>query len=82
MRQSWHEREYFVQDGRVERRLRSSDTRGFSHSEYRLGLTLTHTGIADDVVTQPIPTANGHVDSLDDPALVSMSTKISSAVIR
>jgi L-alanine-DL-glutamate epimerase-like enolase superfamily enzyme len=33
------------------------------------GLTLTHTGIADDVVTQPIPTARGHVDSLDRPGL-------------
>ena len=26
-------------------------------------------GIADDVVTQPIPTARGHVDSLDRPGL-------------
>jgi L-alanine-DL-glutamate epimerase-like enolase superfamily enzyme len=33
------------------------------------GLTLTHTGIAGDVVTQPIPTARGHVDSLDRPGL-------------
>jgi len=33
------------------------------------GLTLTHTGIADDVVAQPIPTAKGHVDSLDRPGL-------------
>jgi L-alanine-DL-glutamate epimerase-like enolase superfamily enzyme len=32
-------------------------------------LTLTHTGIADDVVAQPIPTAKGHVDSLDRPGL-------------
>lgn len=33
------------------------------------GLTLTHTGIADDVVAQPIPTTKGHVDSLDRPGL-------------
>ena len=33
------------------------------------GLTLTHTGITDDVVKQPIPTAKGHVNSLDQPGL-------------
>jgi muconate cycloisomerase len=33
------------------------------------GLTLTHTGIADDVVAQPLPTAKGFVDSLDRPGL-------------
>ena len=29
------------------------------------GLTLTHTGLADDVVTLPVPTAKGHVESLE-----------------
>ena len=33
------------------------------------GLTLTHTGLADDVATQPLPTAKGYVDSLDRPGL-------------
>jgi muconate cycloisomerase len=33
------------------------------------GLTLTHTGLAEDVVASPIPTAKGHVDSLDRPGL-------------
>jgi L-alanine-DL-glutamate epimerase-like enolase superfamily enzyme len=33
------------------------------------GLTLTHTGLAEDVMAQPIPTAKGHVDSLDRPGL-------------
>jgi L-alanine-DL-glutamate epimerase-like enolase superfamily enzyme len=33
------------------------------------GLTLTHTGISDDVVAQPLATTNGHVDSLDRPGL-------------
>ncbi len=32
-------------------------------------LTLTHTGLAEDVTAQPLPTANGHVDSLDRPGL-------------
>jgi muconate cycloisomerase len=33
------------------------------------GLTLTHTGLAEDVTVQPIPTAKGHVDGLDRPGL-------------
>jgi muconate cycloisomerase len=33
------------------------------------GLTLTHTGLAEDVAVSPIPTAKGHVDSLDRPGL-------------
>ncbi|MGC2826172.1 MAG: enolase C-terminal domain-like protein, partial [Pseudolabrys sp.] len=33
------------------------------------GLTLTHIGLAEDVATQPLPTAKGHVDSLDQPGL-------------
>jgi muconate cycloisomerase len=33
------------------------------------GLTLTHTGLAEDVTAQPIRTAKGHVDSLDRPGL-------------
>jgi len=33
------------------------------------GLTLTHTGLAEDVVVSPLPTAKGHVDSLDRPGL-------------
>ena len=33
------------------------------------GLTLTHTGLAEDVTAQPIPTARGHVESLDRPGL-------------
>jgi len=33
------------------------------------GLTLTHTGLADDVTMQPLPTAKGYVDSLDRPGL-------------
>ncbi len=33
------------------------------------GLTLTHTGLAEDVTARPIPTARGHVDSLDRPGL-------------
>jgi muconate cycloisomerase len=33
------------------------------------GLTLTHTGLAEDVVASPIPTAKGYVDSLDRPGL-------------
>ena len=33
------------------------------------GLTLTHTGLAEDVTAQPVPTAKGHVDSLDRPGL-------------
>ena len=32
-------------------------------------LTLTHTGLAEDVTAQPIRTAKGHVDSLDRPGL-------------
>ena len=33
------------------------------------GLTLTHTGLAEDVTAHPVPTARGHVDSLDRPGL-------------
>jgi len=33
------------------------------------GLTLTHTGLAEDIAVSPIPTAKGHVDSLDRPGL-------------
>jgi L-alanine-DL-glutamate epimerase-like enolase superfamily enzyme len=33
------------------------------------GLTLTHTGLAADVATQPLPTAKGYVDGLDRPGL-------------
>lgn len=33
------------------------------------GLTLTHTSLAEDVTAQPIPTAKGHVNSLDRPGL-------------
>jgi len=35
------------------------------------GLTLTHTGLAEDVAVSPVPTARGHVevDSLDRPGL-------------
>ncbi len=33
------------------------------------GLTLTHTGLAEDVVASPTPTAKGHADSLDRPGL-------------
>jgi muconate cycloisomerase len=33
------------------------------------GLTLTHTGLAEDVVATPVSTVNGHVDSLDRPGL-------------
>ena len=33
------------------------------------GLTLTHTGLAEDVTAQPMPTAKGHVDGLDRPGL-------------
>lgn len=33
------------------------------------GLTLTHIGLAEDVASQPLPTAKGHVHSLDRPGL-------------
>ena len=33
------------------------------------GLTLTHIGLAEDVSARPVPTAKGHVDSLDQPGL-------------
>src|SRR5437016_503205 len=33
------------------------------------GLTLTHTGLAEDVAVHPIATAKGHVDGLDRPGL-------------
>jgi len=33
------------------------------------GLTLTHIGLAEDVVVSPIPTLKGYVDSLDRPGL-------------
>ena len=33
------------------------------------GLTLTHTGLAEDVTAAPVPTAKGHADSLDWPGL-------------
>jgi L-alanine-DL-glutamate epimerase-like enolase superfamily enzyme len=33
------------------------------------GLTLTHTGLAEDVVTLPVPTAKGYVGSLERPGL-------------
>src|SRR5262249_37746785 len=33
------------------------------------GLTLTHTGLADDVAVHPVPTSKGHVESLDRPGL-------------
>ena len=33
------------------------------------GLTLTHTALGEDVTAQPIPTARGHVESLDHPGL-------------
>lgn len=32
-------------------------------------LTLTHTGLKEDVTAQPIPTANGHVEGLNRPGL-------------
>ena len=33
------------------------------------GLTLTHTGLAEDVTAQPIRTDKGHADSIDRPGL-------------
>ena len=33
------------------------------------GLTLTHTGLREDVTVHPIPTAKGHIDTLDQPEL-------------
>jgi muconate cycloisomerase len=33
------------------------------------GLTLTHLGLAEDVAVSPVPTAKGHVASLDRPGL-------------
>ena len=33
------------------------------------GLTLTHSGLAEDVTARPIPTPRGHVDSVDRPGL-------------
>jgi len=33
------------------------------------GLTLTHSGLAEDVTAQPVPTGKGHVASLDRPGL-------------
>ncbi len=33
------------------------------------GLTLTHSALGEDVTAQPVPTANGHVDSLNRPGL-------------
>jgi L-alanine-DL-glutamate epimerase-like enolase superfamily enzyme len=33
------------------------------------GLTLTHTALGEDVTGEPIPTARGHVESLDRPGL-------------
>jgi L-alanine-DL-glutamate epimerase-like enolase superfamily enzyme len=33
------------------------------------GLTLTHTGLAEDIAATPLPTGNGHVVSLDRPGL-------------
>ena len=33
------------------------------------GLTLTHTGLSEDVAAHPVPTAKGHVESLDRPGL-------------
>ena len=33
------------------------------------GLTLTHTGLAEDVIASPISTAKGHADGLDRPGL-------------
>jgi len=37
--------------------------------EIAWGLTLTHTGLAEDVAVSPVPTAKGHVDGLDRPGL-------------
>jgi len=37
--------------------------------EIAWGLTLTHTGLAEDVAISPLPTAKGHVDGLDRPGL-------------
>ncbi len=37
--------------------------------DIRWALTLTHSGLAEDVTSNPMPTANGHVDSLDRPGL-------------
>jgi len=33
------------------------------------GLTLTHTALGEDVTTQPVPTAHGHVEVLERPGL-------------
>jgi L-alanine-DL-glutamate epimerase-like enolase superfamily enzyme len=33
------------------------------------GLTLTHTGLAEDITARPLPTAKGNVDGLDRPGL-------------
>src|SRR5262249_42086268 len=33
------------------------------------GLTLTHTGLAEDVAVHPVPTGKGHAESLDRPGL-------------
>jgi L-alanine-DL-glutamate epimerase-like enolase superfamily enzyme len=33
------------------------------------GLTLTHTGLAEDITAVPVPTAKGHAESLDRPGL-------------
>jgi hypothetical protein len=37
--------------------------------EIAWALTLTHTGLAEDISTAPIPTANGHVQVLERPGL-------------
>jgi len=37
--------------------------------EIAWGLTLTHTGLAEDVTVSPIATAKGHVDGIDRPGL-------------
>jgi muconate cycloisomerase len=37
--------------------------------EVAWGLTLTHGGLAEDTAAQPLPTARGHVESLDRPGL-------------
>ena len=59
-----------MQDRRIERRLRGRAACRFSViPNIAWGLTLTHTGLAEDVAAQPLPTAKGYVDSLERPGL-------------
>jgi L-alanine-DL-glutamate epimerase-like enolase superfamily enzyme len=70
VRATQHECKHFLQDWRIEHCLRRRIASAASVlPDIAWALTLTHTGLVEDISTAPVVTANGHVDVLNRPGL-------------